>query len=89
MDADKPAAGLPFPGPAFALTHQPPEPPDPELTFLTTDIREEAATALDAPGGKSLEILDADIGQLSTTRRRGTATSYLRGRGGSGRPSGS
>jgi hypothetical protein len=28
----------PFSGPTFVLTHQPPDPPDPEVTYLTGDI---------------------------------------------------
>jgi dihydrofolate reductase len=54
-------AGYPFSGPVFVLTHQLPEPPDPEVTFLTGDIRDAVATALDAAGGKNLEILGADV----------------------------
>ena len=51
----------PFSGPVFVLTHEPPDPPDPEVTFLTGDIGEAVATALDAAGGKNLEILGADV----------------------------
>jgi dihydrofolate reductase len=51
----------PFSGPVFVLTHEPPEPPDPEVTFLTGDIGEAVATALGAAGGKNLEILGADV----------------------------
>ena len=54
-------AGYPFSGPVFVLTHEPPEQPDPEVTFLTGDIGEAVATALDAAGGKNLEILGADV----------------------------
>jgi dihydrofolate reductase len=53
--------GYPFSGPVFVLTHKPPDPPDPEVTFLTGDIEEAVATALDAAGGKDLEILGADV----------------------------
>ena len=53
--------GYPFSGPVFVLTHEPPDPPDPEVTFLTSDIGEAVATALDAAGGKNLEILGADV----------------------------
>jgi dihydrofolate reductase len=56
--------GYPFSGPVFVLTHEPPDPPDPpdpEVTFLTGDIGEAVATALDAAGGKNLEILGADV----------------------------
>ena len=51
----------PFSGPVFVLTHRPPEPPDPEITFLTGDIGEAVATARSAAGGKNLEILGADV----------------------------
>ena len=45
----------------FLLTHRPLEPPEPEVTILTGDIGEAVATALDAAGGKNLEILGADV----------------------------
>ena len=45
----------------FVLTHKPPDPPDPEVTFLSGDIGEAVATALDAADGKNLEILGADV----------------------------
>jgi dihydrofolate reductase len=62
MAADEPGrTGYPFSGPAFVLTHEPPEPPDPEVTFLTGDIEEAVATALNAADGKNLEILGADV----------------------------
>jgi dihydrofolate reductase len=51
----------PFSGPVFVLAHEPPDPPDPELTFLTGDIGEAVATARSAAGGKNLEILGADV----------------------------
>ncbi|GAA1737439.1 dihydrofolate reductase family protein [Luedemannella helvata] len=53
--------GYPFSGPVFVLTHEPPDPPDPGVTFLTGDLGEAVATALDAAGGKDLEILGADV----------------------------
>ena len=62
MEADKPGStDYPFSGPVFVLTHEPPEPPDPEVTFLTGDIGEAVATARSAAGGKNLEILGADV----------------------------
>ena len=62
MEADEPgSADYPFSGPMFVLTHEPPEPPEPEVTYLTGDIREAVATALEAAGGKDLEILGADV----------------------------
>jgi dihydrofolate reductase len=48
-------------GPVFVLTHEPPDPPDPAVTFLTGDIGEAVATARGAAGGKNLEILGADV----------------------------
>ena len=48
-------------GAKFVLTHEPPDPPDPAVTFLTGDIGEAVATALDAAGGKNLEIIGADV----------------------------
>jgi dihydrofolate reductase len=53
--------GYPFFGPTFVLTHRPPDPPAPGVTYLTGDIGEAVATALDAAGGKNLEILGADV----------------------------
>jgi dihydrofolate reductase len=53
--------GYPFSGPTFVLTHRPPDPPDPDVTYLTGDIGEAVATALEAAGGKNLEILGADV----------------------------
>jgi dihydrofolate reductase len=48
-------------GAEFVLTHEPPDPPDPAITFLSGDIGEAVATALRAAGGKNLEILGADV----------------------------
>jgi dihydrofolate reductase len=45
----------------FVLTHRPPDPPDPDVTYLTGDIGEAVAMALEAAGGKNLEILGADV----------------------------
>jgi dihydrofolate reductase len=53
--------GYPVSGPMFVLTHRPPDPPDPDVTYLTGDIGEAVATALDAAGGRNLEILGADV----------------------------
>jgi dihydrofolate reductase len=62
MEEDEPGStDYPFSGPMFVLTHRPPEPPDPEVTYLTGDIGEAVATALDAAGGMNLEILGADV----------------------------
>ena len=48
-------------GPVFVLTHRPPDPEDPTVTFLTGDIGEAVATARSAAGPKNLEILGADV----------------------------
>jgi dihydrofolate reductase len=53
--------GYPVSGPVFVLTHEPPDPPDPGVTFLTGDIGDAVDTALAAAGGKNLEILGADV----------------------------
>jgi dihydrofolate reductase len=48
-------------GPVFVLTHQPPDEPEPGVTFLTCDLAEAVATARAVAGGKNLEILGADL----------------------------
>ena len=48
-------------GPQFVLTHEPPDEPDPTVTFLTCGIEEAVATARAAAGGKDLEVLGADV----------------------------
>ena len=70
MEAEKPGStDYPFSGPTFLLTHRPLEPPDPEVTLLSGDIGEAVATALDAAGGKNLEILGADVASQCLQRR--------------------
>ena len=54
-------ADYPFSGPTFVLTHRPRERPDPAVRILSGDIGEAVATAVDAAGGKNLEILGADV----------------------------
>ena len=62
MEADKPGStDYPFSGPMFLLTHRPLERPNPDVTILNGDIGEAVATALDAAGGKNLEVLGADV----------------------------
>src|ERR1700744_3518502 len=76
MATDNPnEVGYPFSGPVFVLTHEPPRPPDPGVTFLSGDIGGAVATALDAAGGKSLEILGADV--ASQCLRRGLVDEIL------------
>jgi dihydrofolate reductase len=60
--------GYPFTGPVFVLTHRPPEPPDPDVTYLSGDIGEAVATALAAAGGKDLQILGSDIARQCLQR---------------------
>jgi dihydrofolate reductase len=62
MEAEDPGSvDYPFSGPFFLLTHRPPEPPEPDVTILGGDIGEAVAIALNAAGGKNLEILGADV----------------------------
>src|SRR3954447_23123777 len=62
MEAEEPGSvDYPFAGPFFLLTHRPLEPPDPDVTILSGDIADAVATALNAAGGKNLEILGADV----------------------------
>jgi dihydrofolate reductase len=62
MKAEEPGSvDYPFSGPMFVLTHRPPEPPDPDVTYLSGEIGEAVATARSAAGGKSLELLGADL----------------------------
>ena len=76
MKADKPGStDYPFSGPVFVLAHNPPDPPDPAVTFLTGDIGEAVATARSAAGGKNLEILGADV--ASQCLRRGLVDEIL------------
>jgi dihydrofolate reductase len=67
--------GYPFHGPIFVLTHQPPDPPDPDVTYLSGDIGEAVATALAAAGGKDLQILGADV--AAQCLRRGLVDEIL------------
>jgi dihydrofolate reductase len=61
MEAEEPGSvDYPFSGPMFVLTHRPLDPPNPEVRILSGDIGEAVATALDAAGGKNLEVLGAD-----------------------------
>ena len=81
MDADRERGSAssgevyPFSGPTFVLTHRPPEQPDPDVTYLSGDIGEAVATALEAAGGKNLEILGADV--ASQCLRRGLVDEIL------------
>src|SRR4051794_25971059 len=62
MRAEEPdSIDYPFSGPMFLLTHRSLGAPSPEVTILAGDIGDAVATALDAAGGKNLEILGADV----------------------------
>ena len=62
MQAEEPDSyDYPFSGPMFLLTHRLLEPPNPDVRVLTGDIETAVATALDAAGGKDLELLGADV----------------------------
>jgi dihydrofolate reductase len=51
-------------GPVFVLTHHPEDAaPDDRVTFLNCDAAEAVRIALDAAGGKNVEVLSADIGR--------------------------
>ena len=62
MEAEDPGSvDYPFSGPMFLLTHRPLDPPNPDVTILSGDIEAAVVTALEAAGGKNLEILGADV----------------------------
>ena len=62
MEVEEPGSNdYPFSGPLFLLTHRPLEPPDPTVTILSGDIGDAVRRALDAAGGKDLEILGTDV----------------------------
>ena len=62
MEAEDPGrTDYPFSGAMFLLSHRPLDPPDPRVSVLSGDIGDAVATALDAAGGKNLEILGADV----------------------------
>jgi len=68
MEPEPGKTDYPFSGPEFVLTHEPPNPTDPTVTFLSGDIGEAVATALDAAGGKNLEVLGADVARQCLQR---------------------
>lgn len=62
-DADTTYGGT-WQGEVFVLTHHPEDAaPTPHTTFLSCDVREAVRIALDAAGGKNVEVLSADIGR--------------------------
>ena len=69
LQADEPGSSdYPVSGPMFLLTHRPPDPPVEGLTVLSGDIGEAVAAALEAAGGKDLEILGADVAAQALRR---------------------
>jgi dihydrofolate reductase len=76
MEAAAPdSSDYPAAGPTFVLTHRQPDPPDPGVTVLSGDIGEAVSTALDAAGGKNLELLGADV--AAQAFRRGLVDEVL------------
>jgi dihydrofolate reductase len=76
MEAAAPnSSEYPSAGPTFVLTHRQPDPPDPGVTVLRGDIGEAVSTALDAAGGKNLELLGADV--AAQAFRRGLVDEVL------------
>lgn len=76
MEAEKPGSvDYPFSGPVFVLTHRPPKAPGPGVTYLSGDIGEAVATARSAAGGKSVEVLGADV--AAQCLRRGLVDEIL------------
>jgi dihydrofolate reductase len=70
MQAEQPGSvDYPFSGPMFVLTHRPLDPPNPDVTVLTGDIKEAVETALSAADGKNLELLGADVASQALQRR--------------------
>lgn len=62
MQAEEPGSvDYPFSGPMFLLTHRPLQTPDPNVTIVSGDIDAAVEVALDAAGGKDLEVLGADV----------------------------
>ncbi|MFF9899424.1 dihydrofolate reductase family protein [Streptomyces longispororuber] len=62
-------------GARFVLTHEPPQEPDPAVTFLTCGVEEAVATARGAAGGRNVEILGADV--AAQCLRRGLVDEIL------------
>ena len=58
---DAGAITYPFDGALFLLTHRPPDPPVEGITVVSGDIREIVPMALEAAGGKNLELLGANV----------------------------
>ena len=76
MRAEQPdSVDYPFSGPVFVLTHRPPDPPAPGVTYLSGDIGEALATARRAAGAKNVELLGADV--AAQCLRRGLVDEIL------------
>ena len=53
MEADEPGVDYPLSGPFFVLTHEPPDPPDPGVTFLSGDIGERSPRGCTLRAGRT------------------------------------
>jgi dihydrofolate reductase len=73
--AEAGSTDYPSSGPTFLLTHRPPDPPDPAVRVLSGDIGDAVATALEAAGGKNVELLGADV--AAQAFRRGLVDEVL------------
>jgi dihydrofolate reductase len=62
-------------GAQFVLTHRPPDQPEPGVTFLSGDVGQAVATALQAAGGKNLELLGSEV--AAQCLRRGLVDELL------------
>ena len=66
-DADRTYGGG-WQGPVFVLTHHPEDAaPAEDVTFLNCDVAEAVRIALEAAGGKNLEVLSADRSAASSS----------------------
>jgi dihydrofolate reductase len=63
IGADRPYGGA-WKGPIFVLTHHPEDAePAEDVTFLSCDVADAARIALEAAGGKNLEVFSPTIGR--------------------------
>lgn len=67
--ADARPYGGAWQGPIFVLTHHPEDAtPTPDITFLSCPVEEAVRIALDAAGGKNVEVFSPTIGQQLLAR---------------------
>ena len=68
INESRPYGGV-WTGPIFVLTHHPEDAkPAPDVTFLNCDVAEAVRIALDAAGGKNVEIFSPTIGRQALER---------------------